>query len=98
VIGTLHIFWQNLEKYRQNSKSISQIKNLEGNIVSETNDILDTVHDYYEQLFSCVQNLLLDLRFAPLHLCFSYSCSSFFISKYLLVSILNPFVDLIDIS
>jgi thiamine kinase-like enzyme len=55
VIGTLHIFWQNLEKYRQNSKSISQIKTLEGNIVSETNDILDTVHDYYEQLFSCVQ-------------------------------------------
>jgi hypothetical protein len=46
---------QNFEKSRQNSKSISQIKNLEGNIVSETNDILDTVNDYYEQLFSCIQ-------------------------------------------
>lgn len=55
MIGTLHIFLQNLEKSRQNAKSISQIKNLEGNIVSETNDILYTVHDYYKQLFSCVQ-------------------------------------------
>ena len=48
-------YFLQLEKSRQNSKFISQIKNLEGNIVSETIDILDTVNDYNEQLFSCIQ-------------------------------------------
>ncbi|CAC5415423.1 unnamed protein product [Mytilus coruscus] len=43
-----------LEKYRQNKNVISEIKDCDGKIVTETNDLLDVIHDYYKHLFSCV--------------------------------------------
>ncbi|CAC5423453.1 unnamed protein product [Mytilus coruscus] len=43
-----------LEKYRQNKNEISEIKDCDGKIVTETNDLLDVIHDYYKHLFSCV--------------------------------------------
>ena len=48
-------YFLKLEKYRQNKNVISEIKNKDGVIVTETNDILDVIHDYYKELFSCVQ-------------------------------------------
>ncbi|CAC5390423.1 unnamed protein product [Mytilus coruscus] len=43
-----------LEKYRQNKNVISEIKDCNGKIVTETNALLDVIHDYYEHSFSCV--------------------------------------------
>ncbi|CAC5415417.1 unnamed protein product [Mytilus coruscus] len=42
------------EKHRQNKNVISEIKDCDGKIVTETNDLLDVIHDYYKHLFSCV--------------------------------------------
>ncbi|XP_052103683.1 protein PFC0760c-like [Mytilus californianus] len=42
------------KKYRQNKNVISEIKDCDGKIVTETNDLLDVIHDYYKHLFSCV--------------------------------------------
>ncbi|CAC5409050.1 unnamed protein product [Mytilus coruscus] len=47
-------YFLKLEKYRQNKNVISEIKNCDGKIVTETNDLLDVIHDYYKHLFSCV--------------------------------------------
>ncbi|CAC5405809.1 unnamed protein product [Mytilus coruscus] len=47
-------YFLKLEKYRQNKNLISEIKDCDGKIVTETNDLLDVIHDYYKHLFSCV--------------------------------------------
>ncbi|CAC5391801.1 unnamed protein product [Mytilus coruscus] len=47
-------YFLKLEKYRQNKNVISEIKDRDGKIVTETNDLLDVIHDYYKHLFSCV--------------------------------------------
>ncbi|CAC5382434.1 unnamed protein product [Mytilus coruscus] len=47
-------YFLKLEKYRQNKNVISEIKDCDGKIVTETNDLLDVIHDYYKHLFSCV--------------------------------------------
>ncbi|CAC5395157.1 unnamed protein product [Mytilus coruscus] len=47
-------YFLKLEKYRQNKNVISEIKDCGGKIVTETNDLLDVIHDYYIHLFSCV--------------------------------------------
>ncbi|CAC5384245.1 unnamed protein product [Mytilus coruscus] len=47
-------YFLKLEKYRQNKNVISEIKDCDGKIVTETNDLLNVIHDYYKHLFSCV--------------------------------------------
>ncbi|VDI83656.1 Hypothetical predicted protein [Mytilus galloprovincialis] len=47
-------YFLKLEKYRQNKNVISEIKDCDGKIVTETNDLLDVIHDYYKHFFSCV--------------------------------------------
>ena len=48
-------YFLNLEKNRQCKNVISEIKNVNGDIVTNTSEILDVIHDYYEELFSCVE-------------------------------------------
>ena len=48
-------YFLNLEKNRQCKNVISEIKNKNGDIVTNTSEILDVIHDYYEELFSCVE-------------------------------------------
>lgn len=47
-------YFLKLEKFRQTQNVISEIKDITGHIVTETNEMLNVIHDYYEELFSCV--------------------------------------------
>jgi len=47
-------FFLNLEKSRQNNKSISELINEEGNTVRDTDSILHEQYKYYKELYSCV--------------------------------------------
>ena len=49
-------YFLQLEKQRQVSHVIRELKRSDGVIVKETNDILDVIHDFYKDLFSCVQS------------------------------------------
>lgn len=44
-----------LEKQRQNSHLIYSLTNIGGNTVTDTNDMLDVIHGFVKDLFSCVE-------------------------------------------
>ena len=49
-------YFLQLEKQRQISHIITELKNSTSVIVRNTDDILNVVHDFYKDLFSCVQS------------------------------------------
>lgn len=48
-------YFLELEKYRQNNNCIKEIKNSEGTLLSNTDEILDEVHKFYKDLYSCTE-------------------------------------------
>ena len=48
-------YFLQLEKQRQNSHLIHSLTNIDGNTVTDTNDMLDVIHGFVKDLFSCVE-------------------------------------------
>ena len=46
-------YFLQLEKHRQNNNVIKEIKNGEGKLLNKTEDMLDEVHKFYKDLYSC---------------------------------------------
>ncbi len=46
-------YFLQLEKYKQNRNSIKELKTKEGNLVKNTDEILNEIHTFYKELYSC---------------------------------------------